>query len=165
MRAQPENPGGMTITGLAASLDERLFVPELQARDRDQVFVELAQVLAQSGRARSRDVILQALRERERIWTTAIGRGVAIPHARSLVVPDLAILFARSPAGIDFGADDGQPVRLIFLIVAPYHDRDNRYLPTLGKMVEVVARDENRTRLLEITRFDELLSLLEEQAS
>ncbi len=153
----------MTITGLAACCDERLFVPELQARDKDAALVELAATLATSGRVRSREVILNALRERERIWTTAIGNGVAIPHTRSLVVPDLAILFGRSVSGIDFGAEDGLPVHLIFLIVAPYHEEDHRYLPTLGKIVELLSSEENRRRLVEISRFPDFLLLLEEQ--
>jgi mannitol/fructose-specific phosphotransferase system IIA component (Ntr-type) len=152
----------MTISGLAASCDERLFVPQLRARNKDEALVELADCLVASGRVRAREVILHTIRERERIWPTAIGKGVAIPHARSLVVPELILLFARSPDGIDFGAEDGEAVKLVFLIVAPYHDKENRYLPTLGKLVELVSQEANRKRLLEVAQFSEFLALLEE---
>src|SRR5688572_1895103 len=62
------NPGAMTITGLAASCDERLFVPQLRARDKDEALAELADHLVASGRVRAREVILHTIRERERIW-------------------------------------------------------------------------------------------------
>jgi PTS system nitrogen regulatory IIA component len=153
----------MSVTGLSAYCDERLFVPELKAKDRDGVLVELVDQLVAGGKLRARDVILNTIRERERIWPTAIGKGVAVPHGRSLVVPDLTIVFGRSAKGIDFGAEDGAPVHLIFLIIAPYQDRENRYLPALGKVVELVSQEKNRERLLEIKEYSEFVSLLEEQ--
>lgn len=162
-RQDAENARRMTITGLAACCDERLFVPELRAQDKDAALVELVEHLGASGKVRAPGVILNALRERERMWPTALGRGVALPHARSVVVPEMTLLFARSTTGIDFGAEDSMPVRLIFLIVAPYHDRENRYLPTLGKIVELVSQQEDRKRLLEITQFTEFVALLEKR--
>lgn len=116
--------------------------------------------LVASGRVKARDVILNTIRERERIWPTAIGRGVAVPHGRSLVVPELIILFARSTAGIDFGAEDREPVQLVFLILAPYQDKENRYLPALGKVVELVASETTRARLLKVKTFDEFMRII-----
>ena len=107
-------------------------------------------------------MILHTVRERERIWPTAIGKGVAIPHGRSLVVPELTIVFGRSPEGVDFGAEDGDPVRLVFLILAPYPEKENRYLPALGKVVELVAKDATRERLLELTSWREFSALIAE---
>jgi len=152
----------MTATGLAPYCDEQLFIPALTARDRDGILIEMVDRLVESGKVRAREVILNTVRERERIWPTAIGKGVAIPHGRSLVVPELTILFARSAEGVDFSAEDGELVRLIFLILAPYHEKVNRYLPALGKVVELVARDETRERLLKVTRFDEFATLIGE---
>ena len=108
----------------------------------------------------TREGILHTVRERERIWPTAIGKGVAIPHGRSLVVPELTIVFGRTTAGVDFGAEDGDPVRLVFLILAPYHDKENRYLPALGKVVELVADDATREKLLSLTQWSEFAALL-----
>jgi mannitol/fructose-specific phosphotransferase system IIA component (Ntr-type) len=152
----------MTATGLAPYCDEQLFIPALAARDRDQVLVEMVDRLVESGRVRAREVILHTVRERERIWPTAIGKGVAIPHGRSLVVPELTIVFARLADGVDFGAEDGDLVRLVFLILAPYHEKANRYLPALGKVVELVARDETRERLLKVNHWSEFAALIGE---
>jgi mannitol/fructose-specific phosphotransferase system IIA component (Ntr-type) len=157
-----ELAGTMTATGLAPYCDEQLFIPALSARDRDGILVEMVDRLVESGRVRAREVILHTVRERERIWPTAIGKGVAIPHGRSLVVPELTIVFGRSVEGVDFNAEDGDLVRLVFLILAPYHDKENRYLPALGKVVELVGRDETRDQLLRVTRFDEFAALIGE---
>ena len=151
----------MAVAGLAPYCHEKLFLPDLKARDKDAAIAEMVDHLVASGRVKAREVILNTIRERERIWPTAIGRGVAVPHGRSLVVPELAILFARSSAGIDFGAEDHEPVRLVFLILAPYQDKENRYLPALGKLVELVADEATRQRLLAVTRFSEFMRIIE----
>ncbi len=153
----------MTVTGLVPYCDEQLFIPELKAHDRDSVLVEMIDRLVESGRVRAREVILHTVREREQIWPTAIGKGVAIPHGRSLVVPELTIVFGRSAAGVDFGAEDGEPVRLVFLILAPYHDKENRYLPALGKVVELVSQDATRRRLLSLEQWSDFVAVLEER--
>ncbi len=155
-----EKTAPMPAAGLASYCHESLFVPELKTRGKDEALVEMVDHLVASGRVKAREVILNTVRERERIWPTAIGRGVAVPHGRSLVVPELSILFARSRPGIDFGAEDGEPVKLIFLILAPYQDKENRYLPALGKIVELVASESTRRRLLELKTFDEFLSVV-----
>jgi len=150
----------MSGSGLTRYCDEKLFIPALAARERDAVLVEMVDRLVASGKVRAREVILHTVRERERIWPTAIGKGVAIPHGRSLVVPELTIVFGRTTAGVDFGAEDGDPVRLVFLILAPYHDKENRYLPALGKVVELVADDATREQLLNLTQWSEFAALL-----
>ena len=151
----------MTVAGLSACFSQDLFIPSLKARDKDGVIEELVDQLVSSGLGVNRDVILNTVREREKNWTTAIGSGVAVPHGRSLVVRDLTIVFGRSDEGIEFGADDGDPVRLFFLIVAPYQDRGNRYLPVLGSVVELCAQDDVRQQLLEVQSFEELGAILD----
>ncbi len=150
----------MTTAGLTSYCHEGLFIPDLKAREKDVALVEMVDHMVASGKIKAREVILNTIRERERIWPTAIGRGVAVPHGRSLVVPELTILFARSDRGIDFGAEDGEPVKLIFLILAPYHDKENRYLPALGKVVELVASEGTRNRLLAVKQFAQFLEVV-----
>jgi PTS system nitrogen regulatory IIA component len=78
------------------------------------------------------------------------------------VVRELNVVFGVSPEGVAFGAEDGEPVHLFFLIVAPYQDKGNRYLPVLGGIVELVAKDEIRERLMGVTQFGELAQILDE---
>ena len=136
------------------------FIPKLKARSKDGVLKELTQELEKAGAVRDPDLVLEMLRQREGLGSTGIGNGVAIPHGRSLAVPDMLVLFARAPKGVPFDAVDGEPVSLIFLIVAPPHDRANRYLPFLGKLVEILKDTENREKLLAAEDFDEVADIL-----
>jgi fructose-specific phosphotransferase system IIA component len=136
------------------------FVPKLKARSKDGVLKELTASLVKSERVRDGDLLLEMLRQREGLGSTGIGKGVAIPHGRSLAVNDMVVLFARAAKGVSFDAIDGEPVHLFFLIVAPPHDRANRYLPFLGKLVEILKQDENRERLLAADSFEEVADIL-----
>jgi len=151
----------VVVAGLSSCFRKDLFVPSLAATDKEGVIEELVDTLETSGLIGSRDVILNTVLEREKTWTTAIGSGVAVPHGRSLVVRDLAVVFGHSKAGVDFDAPDGDPVHLFFLIVAPYKDKGNRYLPVLGGLVELVSDDAIRKRLGEVSTFEELVEILE----
>jgi mannitol/fructose-specific phosphotransferase system IIA component (Ntr-type) len=110
---------------------------------------------------RARDVLLNLLRKREALGSTGIGSGVAIPHARSLVVDRLRVAFGRKPSGLEFGAVDGQPVRFLFLIVAPPLEVSNQYLPVLGRIAQFCRNGENLARLEALREPAELLNALE----
>jgi mannitol/fructose-specific phosphotransferase system IIA component (Ntr-type) len=110
---------------------------------------------------RARDVLLTLLRKREALGSTGIGSGVAIPHARSLVVDRLRVAFGRKAGGLEFGAVDGQPVRFVFLIVAPPLEVSNQYLPVLGRIAQFCRNGENLARLEALKEPYELLDALE----
>ena len=154
----------MAVARLSTCFGQDLFVPDLEPSSKDAIIEALVDRLVTSGRIAHRDVILNTVREREKTWTTAIGSGVAVPHGRSLVVRDLTVVFGRSTKGVDFGADDGDPVHLFFLIVAPYQDRGNRYLPVLGSIVELASKPALRKRLLEVDTFEQLVEILDGEA-
>ena len=97
-------------------LDERFFLRDLRARTKDGVLKELAERLAKDPDVRDARLLLEMLKKRESLGTTAIGSGVAIPHGRTLAIPNIKLLFARSQKGIDFDAPDKEPVNLFFLI-------------------------------------------------
>jgi mannitol/fructose-specific phosphotransferase system IIA component (Ntr-type) len=110
---------------------------------------------------RARDVLLTLLRKREALGSTGIGSGVAIPHARSLVVDRLRVAFGRKAGGLEFGAVDGQPVRFVFLIVAPPLEVSNQYLPVLGRIAQFCRNGENLARLEALKEPSELRDALE----
>jgi mannitol/fructose-specific phosphotransferase system IIA component (Ntr-type) len=87
---------------------------------------------------------------------------VAVPHGRTLAITRLTVVFGRVPAGVEFDAMDGKPVELVFLTVAPPQERNNLYLPVLGKIVETVKSAKTRRRLLAAASFDEVAEILEE---
>jgi PTS system nitrogen regulatory IIA component len=142
-------------------LDERFFVRDLRSRTKDGVLKELADLLAQDREVRDSKILLEMLRKRESLGSTAIGSGVAIPHGRSLAIANIKILFARHQKGVDFDAPDGIPVHLFFLIVAPPLDRNNEYLPLLGQIAELVKENVARENLMKAATFADLKQVLE----
>jgi PTS system nitrogen regulatory IIA component len=147
---------------LSEYFEEDLFIPQLSAKDKDGVLQEMVESLVRAERIKEGDILLQMLRQREHLGSTGIGRGVAVPHGRTLAITRLAVVFGRSEAGIDFDSMDEQPVHLVFLTVAPPQERSNLYLPVLGKIVEMVKSAKNRRRLLSAADFDEVAEVLEE---
>ena len=153
----------MTIQ-LSEYFEEDLFIPELSAKDKDGILKEMVECLVRAGRIKEGDILLQMLRQREHLGSTGIGRGVAVPHGRTLAITRLAVVCARSEAGIEFEAMDEKPVHLVFLTVAPPQERSNLYLPVLGKIVEMVKSAKNRRRIQGAKNFDEIAEILEETA-
>jgi PTS system nitrogen regulatory IIA component len=147
---------------LSEYFEEDLFIPQLSAKDKDGVLQEMVESLVRAERIKEGDILLQMLRQREHLGSTGIGRGVAVPHGRTLAITRLAVVFGRSEAGIDFDSMDEKPVHLVFLTVAPPQERSNLYLPVLGKIVEMVKSAKNRRRLLSAADFDEVAEVLEE---
>ncbi|MCX5801186.1 MAG: PTS sugar transporter subunit IIA [Candidatus Eisenbacteria bacterium] len=143
-------------TKLAACFESALFIPNLRAADRLQALEEMVDCLYENGRVKDRSLVLEMLRRREILGSTGIGKGIAIPHGRTLAAPELSILFARSADGIDFDALDSKPIHLFFVIVAPPHDRSNIYLPVLGRIVEKVKESRIRQKLMKVASFEEL---------
>jgi len=147
---------------LSEFFEEDLFIPALASTDKTGVLRELVDALVRSQKIREGDILFQMLEQRENLGSTGIGRGVAVPHGRSLAMTRLAVVFGRSEAGVEFDALDGKPVHLFFLTVAPPQDRSNLYLPVLGKIVETVKSARQRRRLLSAKDFDEISEILEE---
>lgn len=108
------------------------------------------------------DLLLATLLKREELGSTGIGKGIAIPHCRSLIVDKLELAVGRSDKGINFGAIDRKPVHLFFLIVAPPQDPGNQYLITLGKVALIAAELSKKQQFLKPKTPEEFLRLLNE---
>jgi mannitol/fructose-specific phosphotransferase system IIA component (Ntr-type) len=117
-------------------------------------------VLAEQGIASRPDTLLKTLLEREAIGTTGVGFGIAIPHVRSMVVESTAIIFARLPKGLDFAAPDGEPVRVVYLIVAPYGVTGALYLPLLAVLAAASRQKSARRTLLAVETFEDFADLM-----
>jgi mannitol/fructose-specific phosphotransferase system IIA component (Ntr-type) len=135
---------------------------ELQATTKDEALKELIGVLGLDEK--SEGILYKMLKRRENLGSTGIGKGIAIPHCRSLVVNRLRVAFGRKREGLDFRAIDDQPVHNIFLIVAPPLEVSNQYLPVLGKIAQFSKESDVASRLQQIGSPSEFLGLLEEKA-
>jgi mannitol/fructose-specific phosphotransferase system IIA component (Ntr-type) len=134
---------------------------DLEATTKDEVLKELIALLGLDEKSEA--ILYKMLKRRENLGSTGIGRGIAIPHCRSLVVNRLRVAFGRKTEGIDFKAIDEQPVHNVFLIVAPPLEVSNQYLPVLGKIAQFSKESDVGTRLQEIDSSREFLALLEEK--
>lgn len=154
----------MKIEELLSFFDPKLCAFNLRARSKDAALEEIVDLLAPRG-AGNRKIILEMLRNREAIGSTAVGKGIAFPHGRSLAVSRLTALFARSEAGVDFDSLDGEPTYLFFVLLAPPQDRSNQYLPALGKIIETVKEEPLRERLMQVDGFAAFAQVMREGSS
>lgn len=144
-----------------------LFTPEvvnldIESESKDNILKELIGLLGMDEKSEA--ILFKTLKRRENLGSTGIGKGIAIPHCRSLVVNRLRLAYGRKPEGVDFKAIDGNPVHNFFLIVAPPLEVSNQYLPVLGKIAQFAKDPEVPTQLKEIETPEEFLKLLEEKA-
>ena len=100
-------------------LREDRILLDLAATSREDAIAELAETVSNADEITDFEKYLSDVWERERLTTTGIGHGIALPHARSDAVDKLFLAFGRSQQGIDFGSIDGQSVQLVFLMGAP----------------------------------------------
>jgi len=150
----------MTNEELVNYFDEQLFIPNLNAKTKNELFEEIIDQFVKIKYFKNKNIILEMLHQRERLGSTGIGKKVAIPHGRSTSASDILIAFGKSVEGIDYDAIDGKPVQLIFMIIAPPQDENNMYLPILGKMVEILNKTKNRNNLLKAETFDEFIEII-----
>jgi mannitol/fructose-specific phosphotransferase system IIA component (Ntr-type) len=133
----------------------------LTATTKDEVLAELVRLLRLEPAAA--DALFRLLQRREELGSTGVGRGIAIPHARSFFVDRLRLAFARHATGVNYDAIDGNLVHNFFLIVAPPVEVSNLYLPVLGRIAQFAMEPDVAPRLAQITTPQEFTSLLEEK--
>jgi len=119
---------------------------ELQSETKDDLLKELISLLGLDEKSEA--ILFKTVKRRENLGSTGIGKGIAIPHCRSLVANRLRLAYGRKPGGVDFNAIDGAPVHNFFLIVAPPLEVSNQYLPVLGKIAQF-AKDPEVPELLQ----------------
>jgi PTS system nitrogen regulatory IIA component len=134
---------------------------ELKGVSKDDILKELIALLGVDEKSNA--MLFKMLKRRENLGSTGIGRGIAIPHCRSLVVNKLRVAFGRKRAGLDFKAIDEKPVHFFFLIVAPPLEVSNQYLPVLGKIAQFAKEADVPERLMGLKAPGEFMRLLEEK--
>jgi mannitol/fructose-specific phosphotransferase system IIA component (Ntr-type) len=132
---------------------------DLKAQTKEEALREMVDLLDVGEKS---DELYGLLKKRENLGSTGIGKGVAIPHCRSLVVDRLRVVYGRKEAGLTFGAVDGKPVHHLFLIVAPPVEISNQYLPVLGKIAQFCKNPKNMARLDESKSVEDFFAVLEQ---
>jgi nitrogen PTS system EIIA component len=143
-------------------LNNESIIPELKSRDKAGAIEEMANWLAVCHRELDRGKVLDVLQRRERISTTAIGEGVAIPHGKLAGVDRVLGVFARSPAGVDFASLDGEPTHLFFALIAPENAAAD-HLKALARISRLLKDEVFRTRLMKAKNRQELYDMIAEE--
>ena len=131
----------------------------LQATSKADAIRELGGVVAATPQVEDGEALVQAVLEREKIMSTGIGLGIAIPHAKISAVNDFVVAFGKSDAGIEFHSLDGKPVNFVVLIAGP-QDQQERYLQLLARITLKLKDAGVRRSLGEANTREEILAAL-----
>ncbi len=140
-------------------LDPRAIVANLKARDKAHALAELTDALLICEPSLDRDEVIAVLQEREKLGSTGIGDGVAIPHGKLAGIPELKLVFGRSEEGVDFESMDGQPAHLFFLLIAP-EESVGVHLKTLAKISKLLKDGSVRKKLMEASEPQEIYQVI-----
>ncbi|HDM77840.1 MAG TPA: PTS sugar transporter subunit IIA [Deltaproteobacteria bacterium] len=143
-------------------LPKEAIVPELKARTKREVLEELSDALIGIQKYLKRDELVEVLMERERLGSTGIGEGVAIPHGKLKDIDQLLISFGRSTEGIDFDSMDGKPAHLFFLLVAPENSA-GIHLRALAKISRLLRSVDLRQKLFNASSRDEIFEIISQE--
>ena len=143
-------------------LNPAAIVAELAGGGKKDVLAELTDALLNVDSRLSRDEVLKVLMERERLGSTGIGDGVAIPHGKLKDIDQLMISFGLSHQGVDFDSMDGKPAHLFFLLVAP-EESVGIHLKTLARISKLLKSTSVRERLQSAVDPEEIHRIITEE--
>jgi PTS system nitrogen regulatory IIA component len=143
-------------------LPKEAIIAELQARTKRGILEELTDALLAHKPLLNRAQLVEVLSERERLGSTGIGDGIAIPHGKLRDLDQIALSFGRSTAGVDFESMDGKPAHLFFLLVAP-ENCAGIHLRALAKIARLLKNNATRKRLVGATGIDDIYAILLEE--
>lgn len=145
-------------TRLYNLLNEKFIDLQLKARNKKEVLVELVDLLAKTRKITNKKLVLKAIQDREKLGSTGIGAGVAIPHVKSAAIRDFILVFARKDQGLDFGALDGEKTYLFFALASP-KDEVGGHLKILSEIsrlvkdkftIELLKKARNQSEVLKV---------------
>ena len=137
-------------------------IEDLKAHNKRAVLGELSEIFTRSHSGIQNEAMVEVLLEREKLGSTGIGDGIAIPHGKLKGLDQLVIAFGRSREGIDFDAIDGKPVYLFFLLMAP-ESSTGQHLKALAKISRMLKDQEFRNSLLTAKNTEELYRRIAEK--
>jgi PTS system nitrogen regulatory IIA component len=147
---------------IAEMLDPAAIVAELKGTAKYDVLTELAGALIAANPMLNRDEVIRVLIERERLGSTGIGDGVAIPHGKLKNLDHQLIAFGLSRKGVDFDAMDGKPAKLFFLLIAP-EESVGIHLKTLARISKLLKTSHARERLQSATDRQQIHCIIAEE--
>lgn len=143
-------------------LQRSAIAADMKAVGKNEALSEMTEAILRVAGGLNRDDIIKVLQERERLGSTGIGDGVAIPHGKLKNIDRLLISFGRSRRGVDFESMDGKPAQLFFLLVAP-EESVGIHLKTLARISKLLKNPDVRRRLIDAADGDEIFRIITEE--
>ncbi|PKN53430.1 MAG: PTS fructose transporter subunit IIA [Deltaproteobacteria bacterium HGW-Deltaproteobacteria-13] len=134
----------------------------LVARNKDDALAELVNTIIRGGLKLNYSSIIEILKQREKLGSTGIGDGVAIPHGKVAELDDIVVAFGRSIDGISYDSLDGKPVYLLFLLLAPENSA-GQHLKILAKISKMLKDVNFRKKLLKANSQSDLYKIIIDQ--
>jgi len=151
----------MKITDI---LSEQVIRTNLPGSSKEEIINAMIELAATQERVLDKEKLRTAILEREKIMSTGVGSGFAIPHGKTDAVSDIVAAFAVTAQPIDYQSLDEQPVRIVFLLVG----RDNMvgpHIKLLSRISRLMNKEEFRTKLLEAKTPAEILEIFKKEES
>jgi fructose-specific phosphotransferase system IIA component len=146
-------------------LTENLVVTQLGGSSKEEIIEAMIDLVAASPKVVDKDRVREAIFEREKIMSTGVGNGFAIPHGKTDAVTDIVAAFAVTADEIDYQSLDEKPVRLVFLLVGK-DSMVGPHIKLLSRISRLMNKEEFRRRLLEVTTPREIIEMFrQEEAS
>jgi PTS system nitrogen regulatory IIA component len=143
-------------------LNPKLILTDLRAGSKNQALEEMVACLAANRQGIDAKELYTVLIEREKLGSTGIGNGIAIPHGKLEGLDAICLVFARSRSGIQFDSLDGKPVHLIFLLVAPFNSA-GVHLKALARLSRLLKEKGFRESLFAAADAEDLYGIVVEE--
>lgn len=143
-------------------LNPGVIISDLKGNKKEEVINELIDLLVNDNRVQDIEKVRSAVLEREKIMSTGVGKGFAIPHGKTNSITDIIAAFGKTKKPIDYNALDNQPVHLVFLLVG----KDNlvsKHIKLLSRISRMMNKDDFRNKLLEAGSAEEILDIFNKE--
>lgn len=150
----------MVLEKITDYMSKDLISLDLKGTNKTEALKELNELLIKSGKINNKEKCLDALVNREKLGSTGIGKGVAIPHAKTEYADDLTIAFGISKNGVNFNAVDEEKVNIFFVFASPMK-KSKIYLKILARISRLIRNEEFRKKLLSAKDIQEILNLID----
>ena len=147
---------------LSDILDEKVVVPNLPGNTKEDIIDALINLVSQSSKVLDKEKVRTAIFEREKIMSTGVGNGFAIPHGKCDAVLDIVAAFAITEEPIDYESLDEQPVRLIFLLIGK-DSMVGPHIKLLSRISRLMNKEDFRNRLLETKTPQEIIAAFKQE--
>ncbi|MEQ8766127.1 MAG: PTS sugar transporter subunit IIA [Planctomycetota bacterium] len=147
-------------------IKEEMILVDLKCEDKWDCIQRLVDWMVEKGKVESehRDTVLTALVDREKSMSTGMEHGVAIPHGQVTCVDDIVAVFATSRDGVPFESIDGQPAKLIILLVIP-KDRFRKHIQTLAGIARLLNQSDLREELVRAETSKDIMGIISRRES